>query len=707
MSASFSQLFVICLSKASIFHVSKIQVRYFTTHYPKLNFDDSRILHYLSTNRFYEAGYLLDEMPKRSFQKGVVLWTSLLTKFARSGFVDEARALFEIMPEKNLVTYNAMLSGYTQCGRLTEASQFFEAMPEKNVVSWTSMLCGLADAGLIDEARRFFNEMPERNVVSWNSMMVGLIRNGCLDEAKMVFDLMPARNIISWNAMVGGYAEKCKMVEARRLFDEAPKRNVVTWTSMIAGYCRAGIVNEAYRLFQMMPEKNIISWTAMIGGFSWNGFYEEALLLFLEMTDRRNIRPNIETFVSLAYACAGMNFSQIGKQLHAQVIINGSEYEDYDRRLSKSLINMYSEFGIMDYAEYIFITSSNEYCIQVMNSLINGYIKIGHLEKAENLFATSPVRDKISWTSMLNGYLSAGEVSRACSLFETMPERDAIAWTVMVSGCVHNEYFEEAISLFSDMRAQGVQPLNSTYSVLIACAGAIANLDLGRQLHCLVLKNFGFDLIAQNSLIAMYAKCGVVEDAYCIFSNMNLQDVVSWNSMIMGFAHHGLANKALKVFEAMLETGTRPNSVTFLGVLSACSHAGLVHQGWEIFHAMTDTYATQPGLEHYVSMINLLGRAGQIEEAEEFVMRLPFKPNHVIWGTLLGVCGSDKKNARIAVHAANQLLQLDPFNAPAYVALRNIYSANGQHVEEQILRKEMELKGVKKAPGRSWIMDSA
>lgn len=644
-------------------------------------------------------------MPGRSPHSRVVYWTSLLTKYSRSGFIDEARAVFDIMPERNIVSYNAMLSGFLQCGKLSEAMRLFEEMPERNVVSWTSMLYGLADSGMIYEARRLFEEMPERNVVSWNAMIAGLIRNGDLEDARLVFHNMPVKNVASWNAMIAGYVENDRIEEARILFEEMEDRNVITWTSMIAGYCRAGEVEEGYFLFQRTPNRNVVSWTAMIGGFAWNGFYEDALFLFLEMKRSSDIIPNAETLISLAYACAGVGFHLLGKQLHAQLIIKGLDNDDYDGRLSKSLIYMYSSFGFMDCAHFIFSKNSNNNVIQSCNCMINGYIRIGQLEKAQNLFDMMPIRDKITWTSMIDGYFRAGNVSKARYLFHIMPEKDAVAWTAMISGHVENELFDEATYLFSDMQTHGVSPLSSTYSILFGAAGAMACLDQGMQFHGMLIKTLSDkDLILDNSLISMYAKCGDIQTAYRIFSHMTSHDLISWNSMIMGFSHHGLANEALKVFEAMLESGTHPNSVTFLGILSACGHAGLIAQGWELLNTMTNVYAIQPGLEHYICMINILGRAGKVKEAEEFILGLQVERNQAIWGALLGVCNLGEKNADIAERAATRLLEVDPLNASAHVLLSNIYAASGQHVEVQNLRKEMCLKGLRKVPGCSWIV---
>ncbi|XP_054805082.1 pentatricopeptide repeat-containing protein At1g32415, mitochondrial [Prosopis cineraria] len=671
---------------------------------PQPIFDDSLLLHYLSKRWHQEARNFLETTHRADLHKQLILWTSLVSKFSREGYVDEARVLFDIMPRRNIVTYNAMLSGYLQSGRLNEACKFFKQMPYKNVVSWTSILSGLADSGRIGDARKVFGVMLERNVVSWNSLVTGLISNGRLEEARQVFDQIPDKNMVSWNAMISGYAKNDRMEEARILFDEMKYKNVITWTSMISGYCRVGNVGEAHSLFWSMPEKNVVSWTAMISGFTWNGLYEEALLLFQRMRFS-DAQPNGETFISLAYACARLGFSCLGKQLHAQMLIKGCDRDDFDGRLCRSLIQMYSVFGLMDFANKIFDKNSTNYDSQSVNSMINGYIKIGQLHKARILFDKIPIQNRIAWTCMITGYFNAGEILQAWHIFETMPDRDAIAWASMIYGYVQNELIPEATSLFAEMRSQGVSPLNSTYSVLFGAMGAMAYLDQGRQLHGLKIKTvYEYDLILENSLISMYAKCGEIGDAYNVFSNMTYRDIVSWNSMIMGLSDHGMSSETLKVYETMLELGIYPDSVTFLGILTACGNAGLVDKGWELFSTMTNDYALQPGLGHCISMINLLGRAGKVKEAEEFVFKLPIESNRDIWGALLGVCGLSKTDSNVAKHAAKRLFELDPVNAAGYVTLCNICAVSGMHIEETKLRRKMSLKGVMKTPGCSWII---
>ncbi|XP_068663881.1 pentatricopeptide repeat-containing protein At1g32415, mitochondrial-like [Aristolochia californica] len=285
-----------------------------------------------------------------------------------------------------------------------------------------------------------------------------------------------------------------------------------------------------------------------------------------------------------------------------------------------------------------------------------------------------------------------------------MPLRDAVSWTVMISGLVQNELFSEAFELFKEMQISGVTPLSSIYSTLLSVSGALASLELGLQFHCIVHKScFSSDPVINNSLVSMYAKCGDINGAASIFNSMMIRDVISWNSMILGFAHHGLSGRALELFESMKSNGIKPTSVTFLGLLTACSHSGLTDRGWELFNSMNKIYSIRPDMEHYICMIDLLGRAGRISEAEQFVLGLPFEPGHAIWGALLGMCSIGVKDVVIARRVAKRVLQLEPLNAPAHILLRNIYVANGEHRKEELLSVTMRMKGLRKSPGCSWI----
>ncbi|XP_011621721.2 pentatricopeptide repeat-containing protein At1g32415, mitochondrial [Amborella trichopoda] len=670
---------------------------------PFLNCPISELPHFELQDRPKSHCPTIHRLFDKNSKREVLQCTSAISRLARKKRIDEARKLFDSMPERNQVTWNAMLTAYINSGRIMDAFQLFKRMPHRNVVSWTAMLHGFALSGLIKEAMGLFISMPERNPTSWNAMISGLIHNHELTEARRLFDEMPDKNTISWNVMLSGYVESAMMGEARATFDTMPKPNVITWTSMVAGYCRSGNVSEARELFEQMPVKNFVSWTAMIGGYVWNGMYDDALLIFHAMR-WASVKPNSITFISLFHACSGLGYVNIGKPLHASLMVNGLHDHD-DERLSKSMIHMYSQFGIMDYAHYIF-QKRQQNCTMSWNSLINGYAQHGSLREARRLFDAMDTRDAVSWTSMINGYLSAGDVDEACHLFEMMPMtmKDAISWAAMISGHVHNELFSEAMDLFSQMQQSCIKPLDHTYSSLLSACGSMAYLDQGRQFHArLIQTRPNSDIIINNSLVSMYAKCGSIDNSYKVFINMPYRDIISWNSMIMGFSHHGSAAMTVTLLDALTGEGLKPNSVTFLGILSACSHAGLMDDGWRLFRSMIHEHNIEPEEEHYICMIDLLGRFGRVGEALEFVQKMPFKPGLNVWGALLSIC-SIHKNVAIGKRAMEHVLHFDPLNAPAHVLLCNIYAANGRHDEETRLRKRMGHKGVRKYPGCSWIL---
>ncbi|KAJ0968134.1 hypothetical protein J5N97_025051 [Dioscorea zingiberensis] len=348
--------------------------------------------------------------------------------------------------------------------------------------------------------------------------------------------------------------------------------------------------------------------------------------------------------------------------------------------------------------------------------MIEGYVRIGRLDEARLLFdeitinlnAISWVTMVVTWTTMISGYLDAGDVPEARRLFDRMPERDATAWTAMISGMVHNELIPEAFHLFFQMRANGLLVMDHAISSLLGTVGSTAHLEIGEQLHGLMIKiRPGTDTILCNALVSMYAKCGDVAAARHVFDSMVSRDVISWNSIIMGLAHHGEAHEALVMLDEMVTRGeVEPNGVTFLGALSACGHAGLVDRGLEIFGSMG---SVEPGMGHYASIVDMLGRAGRFEEAVRFVREMPVEPGLEIWGSLLGTSGMGLGGAgerkRVGEWAAQKVLEMDPLNGPAHVALCHVYSKEDKgYVAEGEVRKEMARKGLNKSPGRSWIV---
>ncbi|ONK77427.1 uncharacterized protein A4U43_C02F6420 [Asparagus officinalis] len=337
------------------------------------------------------------------------------------------------------------------------------------------------------------------------------------------------------------------------------------------------------------------------------------------------------------------------------------------------------------------------------NVFVDGYGKCGDAEFARKVFDGMGERDVVTWTSLVGGYARAGRVEEARRVFDEMPVRNEISWTAMVSGYEQNGEEERALELFREMVGEGVGPTPFTLvSVLSSCA-RLGLIGRGKQVHAYTARrtHFNSNIFTCNTLIDMYSKCGDVESASAVFHSMNERDVISWNSMVTGYAHNGLGTQSLAIFERMIEGGVSPTHVTFLSVLSACSHAGLVSEGRQFLNVMKERYNVCPSSEHYAAFVDALGRKKKMEEAVELIDSL-HSSNVGIWGALLGAC-QVHGDLKLGQRAAETLFALEPDNGARYVTLSNIYSAAGRWEEAKRIRVVMKKKGLRKDAGHSWI----
>uniref|UniRef100_A0A7N0VL34 DYW domain-containing protein n=1 Tax=Kalanchoe fedtschenkoi TaxID=63787 RepID=A0A7N0VL34_KALFE len=335
----------------------------------------------------------------------------------------------------------------------------------------------------------------------------------------------------------------------------------------------------------------------------------------------------------------------------------------------------------------------------LMNAILNLYGACGASGDAGMLFDKMSERDVVTWNTRMTQFVKGDDADGAYQVFCGMPERNLRSWTCMIAGYVQCGKPKEAIDLFARMEEAGVRPNEVTVvSVLAACAD-LGALDLGRRIHeYSSTSGFGKNVCVSNTLIDMYVKCGFLEDAQKVFDGMEERTVVSWSAIIGGRAMHGQAAEALRLFNEMVGTGMKPNGVTFVGLLHACSHMGLVDLGRTFFMSMEKDYGIVPKIEHYGCMVDLYSRAGLLDEAHKFIINMPIEPNGVVWGALLGGC-SLHKNIELAEEAFEHLLELDPLNDGYYVVLSNIY-ADAQRWEDTT---RVRLQGGKKTPGWSSI----
>ncbi|XP_021720346.1 pentatricopeptide repeat-containing protein At3g24000, mitochondrial-like [Chenopodium quinoa] len=305
-------------------------------------------------------------------------------------------------------------------------------------------------------------------------------------------------------------------------------------------------------------------------------------------------------------------------------------------------------------------------------------------------------------TSLVDMYARCGLIDEAQSIFDGLVSKNEVSWNALIAGHARKDRGEEALKLFQSMKREDFDPSDFTYStVLNACASA-GILEQGKWIHAHVIK-CGVKLtdFVGHTLLHMYAKCGSIEDAEKVFARLVERDVVSWNSILTGYAQHGLGHKSLEQFDIMLKTGMQPNAITFLCLLTSCSHAGFVEQG-QYYFEMMKTYGLEPKIEHYVTIVDLLGRAGKLDQALKFIRDMPVKPVAEIWKCLLGACRMHR-NMELGVYAAEQTFDLDPYDSGPYVILANMYALAGRRNDVAKVRKMMKDSRVRKEPACSWV----
>ncbi|KAF1874511.1 hypothetical protein Lal_00029938 [Lupinus albus] len=306
-------------------------------------------------------------------------------------------------------------------------------------------------------------------------------------------------------------------------------------------------------------------------------------------------------------------------------------------------------------------------------------------------------------SSLIDMYAKCTRVDHSLSAFFLLPKRDAISWNSIIAGCVQNGRFDEGLGFFRKMLKENVKPMDVSFSSVIPACAHLTALNLGKQLHaCIIRLRFDDNKFIASSLVDMYAKCGNIKMARYIFDQIEMRDMVSWTAIIMGCAMHGNALDAVSLFQQMLVDGIQPCYVAFIAVLTACSHAGLVDAAWKYFNSMERDFGIVPGLEHYAAVADLLGRAGRLEEAYDFISNMRIQPTGSVWSTLLAACRA-RKNIELAEKVVDKILLVDPENTGAYALMSNIYSASQRWKDAARLRVHMRKKCLKKTPGCSWI----
>ncbi|XP_062192573.1 pentatricopeptide repeat-containing protein At1g53600, mitochondrial-like [Phragmites australis] len=641
----------------------------------------------------------LEQLPPR--HPNTAHLNALLTAYGRRGRIRDAQRLFDRMPRRDVISWTALLTAYADGGDLASARLVFDDMPRRNAASWNALLSVYLRAARPAAAHAFFAKMPAKNAVSYGAMISGLAKAGMLHEAQAVYGEMPPRwrDPVGSNAMMAGYLRAGELGIALRMFEGMAVRDVISWSAMVDGLCKYGTVSDARRLFEAMPERNVVSWTSMIRGYVKRGMCRDGLLLFLDMR-HEGVQVNTTTLSVVLDACAEACLVIEGIQIHSLIIAMGFEVDIF---LGDSIIIMYSRFGWMVDARREFACMKQKDIVS-WNSLITGYVQNNMIEEAHVLFKLMPERDAVSCTSMVVGFSNRGWMREAVELFEQMPGKDEIAWTAVISSFIANGDYVSAVRWFCRMTREGCKSSTIAFSCFLSALASLGMLNQGMQAHAYAVSmGWLFDSAVHTSLVTMYAKCGRLTEAHRIFSSISNPNLIATNSMITAFAQHGLAEDALKLFSRMQNDGQKPNHVTFLGILTACARAGLIQQGYDYFESMRAVYGIEPNPDHYTCMVDLLGRVGFLAEALEMINSMPQKDYPDAWAALLS-SSSLHSNLAFAKIAAQKLLEMDPYNAIAYMVLSSMFSSAGMKDDEEMLKVSQLSNMPSKSPAYSLII---
>ncbi|XVE78872.1 hypothetical protein DITRI_Ditri14bG0013100 [Diplodiscus trichospermus] len=460
--------------------------------------------------------------------------------------------------------------------------------------------------------------------------------------------------------------------------------------------------------------------------------------LYKEMMTK-GIFPDTYTIPYVLKACAKFHALKEGQQIHAHSIKFGLSSNVY---VLNTLMRLYAVCGVIHYVLKLFDTSPEKDLVS-WTTLIQAFVKMGFAKEAiqayfdmgranlrpdkmtlvvvlsacsrlgdlslgtqihENICEIHDIySDVFVGNALVDMYMKCGDVDSACQLYHKMPVKNVVSWNSMISGLVQQGQFKEALDFFHDMQRLSLKPDSVTLVAVLNACGNLGKLELGKWVHSFIDKNqIKPDGFIGNALVDMYAKCGSIEQAFSVFQGMKCRDVFSYTAMIVGFAMNGEAERALDIFAEMPMVGIKPDEVTFVGVLSACSHAGMVEEGRKHFEDMSRVYNLEPQTEHYGCTVDLLGRAGLISEAVEFISNMPIEPDAFVWGALLGACSIHGK-VELGESVMKKLVAIEPVRDGAYILMSNIYSSANRWKDALKLRKAMKERKVKKTPGCSLI----
>ncbi|XP_065868475.1 putative pentatricopeptide repeat-containing protein At1g17630 [Euphorbia lathyris] len=582
------------------------------------------------------------------------------------------------------------VSVYARFGCLIDAHKTFDTTPCEgisNLLLWNAILRANVSHGYYQNALKLYARMRKVGVFG-DGFTFPLVTRACAFIGYPTlcrtihchaFQLGFQSHLYVGNELMGMYAKLGQMENALNVFDRMTVKSYISWNTMVSGYAFNYDCNGAFKIVQRMQieglEPNLVTWTSLMSSYARSGYLEETLEFF-DLMRSRGTEVTAEAIAVVLSACAGLSVFDRGKVIHGYVIKGG--FEDY---------------------------------LFVKTALVSVYGKHGDVNCAHKLFAEMKNKTIATWNTLITSHAEAGLCDAALEIFLQLRRSDqcsklrpnVVTWSAVIDGFASNGHGEESLELFRQMQNARVSANGVTIATVLSICAELAALQLGREIHGNVIRTLmDKNILVQNGLLNMYTKCGCFTEGHAIFERINTKDLITWNSMIMGYGMHGLGRNALETFDQMINLGFKPDGVTFIALLSACSHAGLVPEGRKLFDQARREYKIEPQMEHYACMIDLLGRAGLLQEASEIIKNMPIEPNACVWSAFLNSCRMHN-NTEIAEETASRFnLNLQEMTRNSML-LSHIYAARGRWEDSARVRMSARTKGLKKNPGQSWI----
>ncbi|KAK7308912.1 hypothetical protein RJT34_05243 [Clitoria ternatea] len=691
---------------------------------------------FCKTNNFQRASRLFLQMPQRN----AVSFNTLISTMLRCGYPRQALDTYYSMilhdhhglPVKpSHITFASVFSASAalldaHSGRTNHALVVKVGL-DSNIYVVNTLLTMYAKCGLHGDALRVFRDIPDPNGVTFTTMMVGLAQMNQVKEALELFRLMLRKGIrldsVSLSSVLGVCAKggpgrrdvevdlsdhHChglsSKVHGRQIHALSVKlgfeKDLHLSNSLLDMYAKAGDMDSAEKVFVNLNQHSVVSWNIMIAGYG-NRCNSEKAAEYLQRMQCCGYEPDDVTYINMLAACVKSGDVKTGRQI-------------FDCMPCPSLtswnaiLSAYNQSA--DHKEAVRLFRKMQFQYQhpdrtTLAIILSSCAELGLLDAGKQVHAASQkfgfYDDVYVASSLINVYSKCGEMQLSNHVFSKLPELDVVCWTLMLAGFSINSLDQHALLFFKHMRQYGFFPSEFSFATIVSSCAKLSSLFQGQQIHAQITKD-GFlnDIFVGSSLIEMYCKCGDVHGARCFFDMMPCKNTVTWNEMIHGYAKNGYGHEALCLYNDMISSGEKPDDITFVAVLTACSHSALIDEGLEIFNAMSQKFEVVPKLDHYTCIIDCLSRAARFHEVEIILDSMPCKDDAVVWEVVLSSCRIHA-NLSLAKRAADELYRLDPQNSASYVLLSNMYSSLGRWDEAHVVRDLMSDNRVRKDPGYS------